>query len=164
MDNVIKTGNVIRSGLIQAREKLHSKITGFAPKKYSNGPEFNDIISTGHDPESCKKAAVPPASIAILLCTYNGDRFLRDQLESLRSQRHQNLTLHVSDDGSQDGTHLLLKRFQSELGDECVSVKSHPNLGVVKNFLSLVCQSEIKADYYAYADQDDVWEADKLTR
>lgn len=112
--------------------------------------------------ESVVKIEQP--KVAILLCTYNGAKFLSKQLDSIQAQKNKNFQVYTSDDGSQDGTRLLLKQFQSRLGRDCVSLKSHPHVGVAENFLSLLCQPDIKADYYAYADQDDVWEADKLSR
>jgi len=102
--------------------------------------------------------------VAVLLCTHHGGRFLAEQLDSIRAQDHQNLTIWVSDDGSKDNTHLILKQFQSLWGKSRFSIHSGPQKGFVANFLSLICHSDIKADYFAYADQDDIWEPEKLSR
>lgn len=102
--------------------------------------------------------------IAILLCTMQGERYLRQQLDSIGNQTFTNWEVHVSDDGSNDGTFAILEEFRARWGESRLSIRSGPARGFVFNFLSLVCDTEIKADYYAYADQDDVWQADKLLR
>jgi glycosyltransferase involved in cell wall biosynthesis len=108
--------------------------------------------------------ATPGPKIAILLCTFQGGSHLEEQLKSYITQTHQNWNLHVSDDGSSDDTLAILRRYKEFLGADKVSIKEGPNQGFASNFLSLtVCTSNL-ADYYAYSDQDDVWEADKLER
>jgi glycosyltransferase involved in cell wall biosynthesis len=102
--------------------------------------------------------------VAILMCTYDGQCYVGDQLKSLASQTHENWNLWVSDDGSQDGTHAILTEFQVELGPHKVSLLRGPSAGFAANFLSLVCKPDIEADYYAYSDQDDIWEPEKLER
>lgn len=102
-------------------------------------------------------------SVAVLLCSYQGYEFLRAQLDSIAAQIHPCWQVWASDDGSTDATLDLLRAFQSRLGVHRVSIRSGPQRGSAANFLSLACNPEISADYYAYADQDDVWDADKLT-
>ena len=101
--------------------------------------------------------------IAILLCTYQGQRFLQEQLDSFAAQSYPNWELWVSDDGSTDGTHDILERAKGQLGDR-ISIHNGPQEGFCANFLSLACKADIQADYYAYSDQDDIWRADKLQR
>lgn len=100
---------------------------------------------------------------AILLCTMQGQRHLREQIDSIASQTHSNWSIWVSDDGSTDGTHDILAEYAQKLSASKLVVKSGPALGYAKNFLSLVCNTEIAASYYAYSDQDDIWEPYKLT-
>jgi glycosyltransferase involved in cell wall biosynthesis len=102
--------------------------------------------------------------IAILLCTMQGQHYLREQLDSILWQSHVLWSIWASDDGSDDGTHAILGQYQSRLGKSRLSICPGPAKGYVKNFLSLTCNANITADYYAYADQDDIWEADKLAR
>lgn len=102
-------------------------------------------------------------SVAILLCIYNGERFLAEQLDSLQSQLHQNWILIVSVDGSNDGTLDILRKYQAKWPKGKMSIRNGPQRGFCQNFLSLVCDHEIKADYYAFCDQDDVWLPEKLT-
>jgi len=102
-------------------------------------------------------------TVAVLLCSYNGDKFLEEQLESIASQQGVKVHIHVSDDGSTDQTQHLLNRFREQLGEGQLSIRQGPGHGYVANFLSLIC-SPVNADYFAFADQDDVWDSDKLTR
>lgn len=102
--------------------------------------------------------------VAILLCTYHGQHYLSDQLESFASQTHSNWEVWASDDGSIDDTHSILDAYKSKWGGGRLSVHFGPSEGFVANFLSLTCKAAVEADYYAYSDQDDIWEADKLER
>ena len=106
----------------------------------------------------------PAGPVAILLCTYNGARFLPLQLTSYEAQDFVDWRLYVSDDGSQDATLELLAAFQNKHGSSRVQIRQGPRRGFVANFLSLICDPAITADYYALSDQDDVWDAHKLSR
>lgn len=108
------------------------------------------------------RSAIP--TVAILLCTYNGQRYLSEQLDSVATQTYPHWRMWVSDDGSQDDTPSILTEYRSKWFDGCLSIVPGPGLGFVANFLSLSCREEIQAEYYAFCDQDDVWEADKLQR
>ena len=105
-----------------------------------------------------------PAKVAILLCTFNGRQYLPEQLDSFAAQTHANWTVWASDDGSSDGTQALLENYRAKWPGGRLSVQSGPRAGVVANFLMLTCNASIQADYYAYSDQDDIWEAEKLER
>jgi glycosyltransferase involved in cell wall biosynthesis len=102
--------------------------------------------------------------VAILLCTFNGTRFLPQQLASYESQSAGNWRIFASDDGSEDGTYDLLLKFREKLGRDRVHLRRGPGKGFVQNFLSLACDQAIECDYYAFSDQDDVWESEKLSR
>lgn len=102
--------------------------------------------------------------VAILLCTYHGQLYLRQQLDSFALQQHCNWEVWASDDGSKDDTHAILESYRAKWGAGKLTIHSGPSEGFVANFLSLACKASIKADYYAFSDQDDVWELDKLTR
>lgn len=102
--------------------------------------------------------------VAILLATYHGQRFLEEQMQSFLTQTHCNWSIWASDDGSQDGTRDILDSYESKLGGERMSVHSGPEEGFVPNFLSLTCRPQVDADYFAYSDQDDVWEPNKLSQ
>lgn len=104
------------------------------------------------------------AKVAILQCTLQGQHFLAEQLDSIEAQTYSSWRLYVSDDGSDDDTLLILYQYREKWGDERIMVRSGPAAGFAANFLSLTCAADIRAEYYAYADQDDVWEAEKLSR
>ncbi|EPE4760109.1 glycosyltransferase family 2 protein, partial [Escherichia coli] len=102
--------------------------------------------------------------VAILLCTYNGQRYLAEQLSSFVAQSHGNWEVWASDDGSKDDTQVILEAIQQKWPDGRLSIHVGPAKGFVANFLSLTCDASIDADYYAYSDQDDIWEPNKLAR
>ena len=103
-----------------------------------------------------------PPLVAILLCTYNGARFLAEQLDSLEAQNYQNWVAIANDDGSTDHTLEILEQYQAKWPVGKLTIRNGPQKGFCQNFLSLACDSEIKADYYAFCDQDDVWLPAKL--
>lgn len=105
-----------------------------------------------------------PPHIAILLCTYQGRPFLADQLDSFAAQTHDDWTVWASDDGSSDGTIELLKDYRARWGAKRLTIVAGPQRGLTANFTSLVCRPEIHASVYAFADQDDIWDRDKLER
>jgi glycosyltransferase involved in cell wall biosynthesis len=103
-------------------------------------------------------------NVAILLCTMQGEHFLREQLDSIANQTYPNWTVWVSDDGSTDGTQNIFKEYLGKFGKDKFQIEKGPAQGYIKNFLSLVCNKQIEASYYAYSDQDDIWLPDKLRR
>lgn len=111
-----------------------------------------------------KKTVAASAKVAIFLCTYNGADFLAQQLDSFVQQTHKNWVVYASDDGSNDATLSILQRYQKMLGEEHLIIQQGPRRGFAQNFMSLVKNPMISADYYAFSDQDDIWFADKLER
>jgi glycosyltransferase involved in cell wall biosynthesis len=107
---------------------------------------------------------MPSGSIAILLCTFNGARFLPLQLASYESQDFTDWRLIVSDDGSEDATLALLEDFQKKHGASRVEIRRGPRKGFAANFLSLICDPALTSDYCALSDQDDIWHPHKLAR
>ena len=97
------------------------------------------------------------------MATFNGGRFLAEQLDSLQGQNFTNWRLYVSDDGSTDVTKVIINLYQELWGDEKIQYRDGPQKGFAQNFLSLACDPGIKADYYAFCDQDDVWLPEKLS-
>lgn len=104
------------------------------------------------------------ASVAILLGTFNGERFLAEQLESIMSQTHHDWKIFASDDGSSDNTRDILEAHQIAWGKNKLDIRSGPAKGWVANFLTLACDLSIQADYFAFCDQDDIWDLDKLAK
>lgn len=102
------------------------------------------------------------ANIAVLMCTYNGEAFLAEQLNSVERQSFGNWSLIVSDDGSRDSTSAILQDYAHRWGSDRLRVVAGPGKGFVANFLSLTCRADINADYFAWCDQDDIWNEEKL--
>jgi glycosyltransferase involved in cell wall biosynthesis len=103
-------------------------------------------------------------TVTILLCTFNGERFLVQQLASLEQQTFKNWELIASDDGSSDQTKSILQAFGKSFAPGKVRIIDGPRRGAPANFLFLACGKNLASDYCAFCDQDDVWEADKLAR
>ena len=102
--------------------------------------------------------------VAILLCTFNGALYLREQLESIAAQTHGNVQIWVSDDGSSDQTKAILSSAQQAWGEDRIKLLQGPGQGFARNFLFLTCHPDIEAEYFAFCDQDDIWLPDKLER
>lgn len=100
--------------------------------------------------------------VAVLMCTYNGQEYLAQQLQSIESQGHHNWMMAVSDDGSSDNSTAILKDYQERWGGDRLQLFNGPRQGYAKNFLSLTCANEFHADFFAWADQDDIWCSNKL--
>lgn len=96
---------------------------------------------------------------AILMTTYNGQTYLREQLDSLFSQTCQDWELYVSDDGSTDQTIAILEEYAHSHPNMHVEVNTK-NLGPARNFMRMV--EKVDADAYMFCDQDDVWLKDKV--
>ena len=99
--------------------------------------------------------------VDILLATYNGEKYLSQQLDSLLAQTYTNFRLIISDDMSTDSTTEILKEYVQK--DKRIIVYTHDkNLGVVSNFEFLLTKVENK--YYMFCDQDDIWNEDKIDK
>lgn len=121
------------------------------------------IVSTQHASLLARPNRTLP-KVAICLCTYNGQYFLADQLHSIEKQTYTSWEVWASDDGSKDDTFNILHSYKTQWDEEKLKITSGPRQGFAANFLALICLPEMNADYYAFADQDDIWEADKLQR
>jgi glycosyltransferase involved in cell wall biosynthesis len=113
--------------------------------------------------EKVSKLNTASPKVAILLCTFNGRHHLEEQLDSFDAQLHDNWKVWASDDGSHDDTLSILEAYQKRWPDGQLSISFGPTKGFTANFLSLACNSSIESDFYAYSDQDDIWEPMKLT-
>ncbi len=96
--------------------------------------------------------------VTILMSTYNGEKYLSEQLESIFAQSYPNISILVRDDESSDKTQEILRKYANEGKLNWYTGK---NLGCAKSFWHLLCNCE-QADYYAFCDQDDVWDSDKI--
>lgn len=99
--------------------------------------------------------------VQILMSTYNGERFIRKQLDSIVDQDYE-ISLLIRDDGSSDSTVKIIKEYQERY--TYITLVEGVNIGVVKSFFELIRLSDSGADYYSFADQDDIWFTDKISR
>lgn len=99
--------------------------------------------------------------IDIVMPTYNGEKYLKEQIDSILNQSYKDIRLIISDDGSKDSTVQILKEYEEK--DERVKVYVQPqNLGVVGNIEFLL--KKVENPYYMLADQDDVWLQEKVEK
>ena len=101
--------------------------------------------------------------MAVLLSTYNGEKYLRELLDSVFNQKDVNLTLFVRDDGSSDKTVEILNEYRAKSFPLLFLKCEKGNLGYAKSFSILINNSPSTFDYYACCDQDDVWLPNKLS-
>ena len=104
------------------------------------------------------------SKVAVLMAVYEDTRFLPEQLSSIQAQDHENVEVWVSRDCDGREMSTLLADHVSIFGPDRFTVLKGPKKGFARNFLSMVWNPDIQADYFAYSDQDDVWEPDKLSR
>ena len=97
--------------------------------------------------------------VAVLMSTYNGEKYLREQIETILNQKGDfELKLFVRDDGSKDNTVNILEEYKNKYGIEWYQGN---NYGSAKSFMDLV--RRVKGfDFYAFADQDDFWLENKI--
>lgn len=101
-------------------------------------------------------------TICVVLSSYNGERYIRDQIDSILQQELPSayaLSLIVRDDGSKDNTGQILDSYAE---DARITILKANNIGLVASFLQLIENVPKHSTYIALADQDDVWHPDKL--
>lgn len=99
--------------------------------------------------------------IEILLSTYNGEKYLRELLDSLVEQDYDDYHITIRDDGSSDSTPEIIKEYEDKYRELITWLDTGDNLGYPDCFWYLLEHAQ-KADMYAFCDQDDVWKKDKL--
>lgn len=97
--------------------------------------------------------------VAILLSTYNGEKYLPELLDSICKQTYENIELIIRDDGSADETISCIENREYPFP---IQVFNGDNLGFCKSFISLL--ETANADYYSFADQDDIWYPEKIEK
>lgn len=97
--------------------------------------------------------------VQILMSTYNGEKYLKEQIDSILNQKGDfKMSLLVRDDGSSDNTKKILEEYKKS---KKLDWYTGNNLGPAKSFLDLLTRCK-GADYYAFSDQDDYWDKNKL--
>lgn len=97
--------------------------------------------------------------INVLMSTYNGEKYLKEQIDSILNQKGVEVYLTIRDDGSTDHTLEIIDDYVKK--DPRVKLLRGKNMGPGNSFMELIYQSE-EFDYYALSDQDDIWLEDKL--
>lgn len=99
-------------------------------------------------------------NITVLMSTYNGEKYLKEQLDSIFAQKNVDVKLVVRDDASSDRTVDILKEYQ-KIHENMIIINDRKNLGACCSFLYLI-RTYTQGKYFALADQDDIWDEDKL--
>lgn len=97
--------------------------------------------------------------VCVLMSSYNGEKYIKEQIDSILAQEEVEIYLLIRDDGSRDATLNILEKYEKL--DNVRLIKGE-NLGVKKSFLSLIAMAPDYFDYYALSDQDDYWLTDKM--
>lgn len=97
--------------------------------------------------------------VSIIMATYNGEKFISEQIDSILNNTFQNYDLHIYDDGSTDNTIEIIHKYTKRYNNIFLHQNSE-NKGVIRNFLCAV--NELEYDYYMFCDQDDYWNKDKI--
>lgn len=98
--------------------------------------------------------------VDILLATYNGEKYIKEQVESILNQTYENIQIIISDDCSTDKTRQVLKEYENN--EKIKIFYQEKNLGYVKNFEFLLKQ--VESNLYMLSDQDDVWKKEKVEK
>lgn len=99
--------------------------------------------------------------ISVAMATYNGEKFIAEQIESILGQTYEHIELVISDDCSQDSTRNIIETYAAK--DDRIRFTFHEtNLGLIGNFDSAL--SDCNGAFIALADQDDIWEKDKIQK
>ena len=109
-----------------------------------------------------KEVLQPSEDIAILMATYNGEKYLSEQMDSLLNQTFQNWHLYIHDDGSKDETVSILKKYAERVPGKITLIDAPPTGSAKNNFLFLL--NTVEAPYIMFCDQDDVWVGDKIEK
>ncbi|MTL19531.1 glycosyltransferase [Turicibacter sanguinis] len=99
--------------------------------------------------------------VDILLATYNGEKYINYQIESILNQKFSDFRLIISDDCSTDNTVSIIEKYL-KIDERIVLYKQKKNLGYIKNFEYLLSKSD--AEYIMFCDQDDVWVSEKIQK
>lgn len=103
-------------------------------------------------------------TIFVLMSTFNGEKYLNEQIESVKDQKNVETHLVIRDDGSKDNTKIIIKKWVNTYPDWITFIEGK-NIGFAQSFselLSLTITKFSNAQYFAFCDQDDVWSPEKL--
>ena len=96
--------------------------------------------------------------VCVMLASYNGEKYIQEQINSIFRQKNVNIKLVIRDDGSTDNTLKIIEKYKN---NKLIKIIKGQNVGPANNFYKLL-ENSFEADYYAWSDQDDIWDEDKL--
>lgn len=99
------------------------------------------------------------SKVNIVMSTYNGEKYIREQMDSLLSQTYDNIEIYVRDDGSKDDTVRILKEYQEKHTIHLIEGK---NIGFSASFFEVLAAAE-DGEYWSFCDQDDIWFPEKVS-
>ena len=112
----------------------------------------------------CESRKEDKPSVLVLMASYNGGKFISEQIESILNQNDVEVSLHICDDGSNDETVDICCEYAKKFNNVSFSI-NHENKGLSKNFMDMVLSENADGfEYYAFSDQDDYWLPNKLIR
>ncbi|MDY0361106.1 MAG: glycosyltransferase family 2 protein [Desulforegulaceae bacterium] len=100
--------------------------------------------------------------VYIAMSTYNGEKYLEAQIQSILNQTYPNINILIRDDGSTDSTLEILKSYEKKF--ESIKIITGQNKGVIESFMTLLEKIPSDADFVGFSDQDDVWLKNKIER
>ena len=98
--------------------------------------------------------------VAVLLSSYNGEKYIEQQIQSILNQKNVEVELYIRDDGSTDKTISIIEKLMKE--NLNIHLICENNVGYEESFMKLIYEIVPRTDYYAFSDQDDVWLEEKL--
>jgi len=101
-------------------------------------------------------------SVSIILGYYNGNKYLKEQIQSILRQSHQNVDVFISDDDSSIMPDISSLNLTIEEAKRIHITTQTNNLGFCKNFLITLAKVDKPSDYFAFSDQDDIWHPNKI--
>lgn len=96
-------------------------------------------------------------TVVVLMSTYNGEKYIKEQIDSILNQENVDVKIYIRDDGSTDSTVKIIE----QISDQRIILMSEDNVGYTNSF-NLLLRKSPEAEYYAFSDQDDVWLKNKL--
>ena len=101
-------------------------------------------------------------NVAVLMSTFNGEKYLSEQIDSILSQKDVNIDLYIRDDGSTDNTANLVKDYMKTKNN--IFLFNENNIGISNSFMQLLYKVPSTYDFYAFSDQDDIWLENKIIK
>jgi len=100
--------------------------------------------------------------VAVLMATYNGEKYIKEQIDSILTQSYKDFTLYIHDDGSRDETVSIIKEYTAKYPDRIVLLDHKSTGGASNNFFYML--REVDAEYTMFCDQDDFWLPEKIRK